>query len=521
MSSLRGLLNRRRLLWIAALSVITPLAFLARPAWYLWRTAKRDVDQVEAPPPGYANDASRMNITPVREVRRVPADPTQAERQLVALLSEARHNGWRVAIAGARHSMGGHTIYPGGVVVDVTPLAHMELDAAANTLHVGAGAFWRDVLAYLDPRGLSVGVMQSDNSFTVGGSISVNCHGWQVGRPPIASTIRSFRLMLADGSVVRCSREERPELFSAVLGGYGLFGIILDVDLQVVPNRRYWMERRVLTCAQLPAAWNETITEHAATDMAYARLNVMADRFLEDAILYVLHVDPDEGASIPPMRENGSVALKRQVFRGSAEDEYGKRLRWQAELEWQPKLAGRVFSRNQLLNEGVEVFQNRSATTTDILHEYFVPRDAFLSFVTHVRQIVPRHGGNLLNVTVRSIEQDNHTMLRYADTPVTSLVMLFVQDRTDVADAKMAAMTRDLIDAALELGGRYYLPYRLHATREQFRRAYPMAAEFFALKRKYDPQELFQNRFYLKYGKVKQRSTSDQRLNDDLSGLSE
>jgi FAD/FMN-containing dehydrogenase len=49
--------------------------------------------------------------------------------------------------------------------------------------------------------------------------------------------------------------------------------------------------------------------------------------------------------------------------------------------------------------------------------------------------------------------------------------------------------------------GRYYLPYRLHATPKQFNEAYPQAEKFFELKRKYDPEELFQNEFYLKYGK--------------------
>lgn len=49
----------------------------------------------------------------------------------------------------------------------------------------------------------------------------------------------------------------------------------------------------------------------------------------------------------------------------------------------------------------------------------------------------------------------------------------------------MEALTRELIDAALEHEGRYYLPYRLHATPEQFHRAYPQAREFFDLKRKY------------------------------------
>ena len=491
---------RRTLIWFAVVVVIVLLAIIVRPSWHLWRAAKMDIDAVEAPPPGFADDASRMNLTAVREVRRAPADRAAAEKQLSELLAEARDKGLKISIAGARHSMGGHTIYPGGVVIDMLPLADMELDEATNTLHVGAGAIWRDVLAYLDRRGQSVGVMQSNNSFSVGGSISVNCHGWQVGRPPISSTVRSLRVMLADGSIVRSSREENGELFAAVLGGYGLFGIILDVDLAVVPNRRYRLERHVVPNELLPATWDKAVAAHAGAEMVYGRLNVMAERFLEEAILYVLYVDPNDDGPLPPMHAANWVKLKRQVFRGSAENEYGKRLRWQAELNWQPKIGGSVFSRNQLLNEGVEIFQNRSVETTDILHEYFVPRHAFDAFVARVREIVPRHTGNLLNVTVRSIETDEDTLLRYADQPILALVMLFQQARSKGADGKMAAMTRDLIDAVLDVGGRYYLPYRLHATARQFHRGYPEADEFFALKRKYDPQELFQNQFYRQYG---------------------
>lgn len=170
--------------------------------------------------------------------------------------------------------------------------------------------------------------------------------------------------------------------------------------------------------------------------------------------------------------------------------------------DWlQPKLSQRHFSRNQLLNEGSELFQNRSAATTDILHEYFVPRAGLATFVDDLRRIIPKHGGDLLNVTVRSINEDQDTFLRYADGHVFSFVMLFNQPRTPEGDAAMQAMTRELIDAALAAGGRYYLPYRLHASVEQFHRAYPRAREFFDLKRMYDPNELFQNQFYIKYGR--------------------
>ena len=71
--------------------------------------------------------------------------------------------------------------------------------------------------------------------------------------------------------------------------------------------------------------------------------------------------------------------------------------------------------------------------------------------------------------------------------------MLFVQKRTADADDDMRAMTVKLIDRTLAIGGSYYLPYRLHATREQMRAAYPRLDEFIAAKRRYDPQLRFRN----------------------------
>jgi FAD/FMN-containing dehydrogenase len=108
----------------------------------------------------------------------------------------------------------------------------------------------------------------------------------------------------------------------------------------------------------------------------------------------------------------------------------------------------------------------------------------------------------LLNVTVRDIEEDKDTFLKYANQHVLAFVMFFSQPRTPAGDAQMRQITRELINAALEAGGAYYLPYRLHATGEQLQRGYPQVNHFFALKRKYDPRELFQNQFYLKYSKA-------------------
>lgn len=177
-----------------------------------------------------------------------------------------------------------------------------------------------------------------------------------------------------------------------------------------------------------------------------------------------------------------------------------KKLRWKAETKLQPRLQQTYYSRNQLLNEGVEVFENRSADYTDILHEYFVPKSGLVPFTEALREIIPRHKQNLLNVTIRQVEVDEDTFLRYADQRLFAFVLLFYQPQTEEGDRKMEAMSVELIEAALQAQGRYYLPYRLHATPEQFHRAYPQAKQFFELKRDYDPQELFQNQFYRKYG---------------------
>jgi hypothetical protein len=78
--------------------------------------------------------------------------------------------------------------------------------------------------------------------------------------------------------------------------------------------------------------------------------------------------------------------------------------------------------------------------------------------------------------------------------------MLFSQEHSKRADSATAGLTRELIDAAERLGGRYYLPYRPYATSGQFTSAYPQAPEFFAMKQQFDPTMLFQNRFFLDYG---------------------
>jgi FAD/FMN-containing dehydrogenase len=459
---------------------------------------RRPSDFIAAAKPGVADDISRMNATAVRQLWDVPGNESAAQASLRDLLREAKTNRLHVSIAGARHSMGGQTIAPGGIRVNMLPLKSMTLDEQTDLLHVDAGALWADVIPYLDRSGRSIGVMQSDNNFTVGGSLSVNCHGWQYGRPPIASTVESFHIMTADGAVLRCSRTENKELFSLALGGYGLFGIILDADLHVVKNERLRMEQVIVPLDDAMASFDKKLHDRGTPSMFFARLNITPKRMFDDVLIGTFYSEPGE---IPKLTNPKLLGLRRAIFRGSVGSAFGKEMSWEAETKIAHHLAGSAFSRNQIMNESADWFLDHSDATTDILHEYFLPRDGAVAFLRQAKTIIQAHHEDLLNVTVREVQTDNDTFLRYADQPMIAFVMFFSQRRTVSADQDMGQMTRELVDAALRSGGRYYLPYRLHASGDEFRAAYPQAEDFFRLKRKYDPDNLFENELYVKYAR--------------------
>jgi FAD/FMN-containing dehydrogenase len=495
----RSLLRRKRF-YIPALAIGVTVCMIAHPAWVLIHAMVSDRDERRPLPPGMVDDASRLNQTSVTQVWDVPVDDAAAEAGLRALLKKARETHLTVSIAGARHSMGGQTIAPRGIQINMLTHCAMHFDASTRLLHVQAGALWSQVIPFLDSMKLSVAIMQSNNDFSVGGSLSVNCHGWQFDRPPIDSTVESFRIMLADGSVQTCSRVRNPELFSLVLGGYGLFGIILDADLHVAANERYVVEQHAQPTHDFLAAWKTHLEPRSEIGMAVGRLSTAPENFLDDSLLYAIRRAPLATGEVPALQTTPKHAIARAVFLASADSDYGKSLRWEAETHLLTRIEGDCFSRNQLLNEPAELYANRTDATTDILQEYFVPEEHFGDFVGTLRKLVPAHRANLLNVTIRDVREDRDSMLRYAAQDVIALVLLYHQSRTIEAAEQMGQLTRESIDAALQYGGRYYLPYRLDATVAQFHRAYPMADRFFALKHKYDPDGLFQNAFYQKYG---------------------
>jgi FAD/FMN-containing dehydrogenase len=139
------------------------------------------------------------------------------------------------------------------------------------------------------------------------------------------------------------------------------------------------------------------------------------------------------------------------------------------------------------------------AISTYVLQEYFIPVDNFLPFANQMAAILRKHDTGALNISIRHAPADTTTLLRWAPVEVFCFVLYYKQRVTSSASKAVETWTREFVDAALQNGGRYYLPYRLHATREQFARAYPEAAQFAALKKTLDPRNRLRNLLWDRY----------------------
>lgn len=446
------------------------------------------------------DDASNLNATPVaRHIVVKAGDEAQTIENLRRELKDAAASGRPVAMGAARHSMGGQSLARQGTVFTFQA-PRCEVDRAANLYRAGSGTRWHDVIKVLDPLGLSPKVLQANNDFGVASTFSVNAHGWPVPYGPFGSTVRAFRLMLADGTIVRCSREENRELFRHVMGGYGLFGIILDLDVEMVPNAMLQPSFEALPANTFGARFPAVCTD-PSVKMAYGRLDVSRGGFFESAMITAYRPVASSGGKLPPAESGGGAVsyLSREIYRAEVGSDWAKQFRWFMETTVGPFMDSGPVTRNSLLNWPASRLAERNARRTDILHEYFVPPASFPAFLKACQDVIPKSGIDLLNVTLRFVEPDTDSVLAYAPTRRISAVMSFSQVRSAEADSGMERMTRELIERIVAIGGSFYLPYRLHARPEQVARTYPAVADFVASKRRYDPKLLFRNALWDKW----------------------
>ncbi len=400
---------------------------------------------------------------------------------IITLSNFLKHNKLPFCIKGAGFSHGAQTLLENGLQIDMCNINDIVISVPNNTITVGGGTIWYDV-----KDNKCVSCMQSYFNFSVGGSISVNCHSRNIKYSSISKTILSMEIMLSNGTVVTCSKQSNYDLFKGVIGGYGLLGLIISATLLITDNEK-------LKCI---------VTESSNIK------NKM--KFNDEIVLYNTNIYPitDRILNFYFIKSNDDLTIKNKLHHKS-------NFKYFDYMICEQLL--RTFSLPKIIRARVEyLFQNNSVSyksyemaddaqkliplarfpTTTILQEYFIPINNMQIFVTYMIQRLKLV--NTLNISLRYVEEITDSVLNYAPVDSCAIVLYINVLNIDYAINKLKSWTTTNISYLLTLGGKYYLPYLWLYDIEQIDSMYDMST-MVELKNKYDKDNKICNEWFIKY----------------------
>src|SRR3954467_5272894 len=183
--------------------------------------------------PAYDEACTLFNSMIERRPRLVVRCSSPAD--IANALAYARENGLEIAVRAGGHSVAGMSLVDDGVVIDVRGLDELAVDPQRRIARVGAGLTWAEVDRATQEHGLATtgGRVSSTGvaGLTLGGG-----SGWLERKHGLAcDNLVAVELVTADGRLVRASTTEHPDLFWALHGGGGNFGVATAFEFRLHP----------------------------------------------------------------------------------------------------------------------------------------------------------------------------------------------------------------------------------------------------------------------------------------------
>jgi hypothetical protein len=159
----------------------------------------------------------------------------RSAEDIVEAVNFGREHGLEVSVKGGGHNVAGLAVTEGGLMIDLSQLNAIDVDPDARTVRAGAGLTWADLNEATQAHGLAVtgGAISTTGiaGLTLGGGL-----GWLMSKHGLAAdNLLSARLVTADGTVLTASEDEHSDLFWALRGGGGNFGVVTEFTYRLHP----------------------------------------------------------------------------------------------------------------------------------------------------------------------------------------------------------------------------------------------------------------------------------------------
>jgi len=449
---------------------------------------------------------SQLNATRVARL----IEPSGLEA-LVETVRSAAAAGAQLSLCGGRHAMGGQQFATDSWLVDLRRHAAVRaFDDERGLILADAGIQWPELIAACAarrrPNRPAWGIRQKQTGadrMTLGGALSANIHGRGLRLPPIVGDIEAFTLIDAAGEVRQCSRAENPELFRLAIGGYGLFGLIADVTLRLMPRVKVERSVEVLSLEELLRVPEERDTrDWLFGDFQYS-IDERSPDFLRRGVFSAYRRVEDDLPIPAGQRSLEGDDWRRLLYlahtdRARAFEEYSRYyLSTHGQRYWSDthQLGEYIDGYHAELDERLGGMWKGSEMITEI----YVPRPALAAFMGKAAELLRGGGAPVIYGTIRLVERDEETFLAWARERWACVIFNLCVRHTPDGFAAAETLFRGLIDLAISLRGSYYLTYHRWATREQVEACHPRFREFLELKEAHDPAGIFTSDWHRHY----------------------
>jgi FAD/FMN-containing dehydrogenase len=394
-------------------------------------------------------------------------------------LQRAKRRGLSVAIAGGRHAMGGQQFLQNGCVLDMRGLNRiLHFDGERGLVTVEAGATWPELMrGYLSlqaglPQQWGIRQKQTGaDSLTLGGAIAANIHGRGLDTAPFSADVESLQVVTPCGDFVTCSRHCQPELFRMIIGGYGLFGVVVNVTLRLIRRQKV---QRVVSLLTLPEVMN-AFEARVKSGFQYGDFQFATDPnmagFLSDGVFSCYR--PVENTT--PIAPN-QIRLSQDDWRRLLYLAHVNKHRAFLEFtDFYMRSSGQIYwnDTHQLniylddYHRALDCHLEAKVPGTEMITEIYVPRAELVAVMAGIREDFLKYGVEFIYGTIRLIKKDNDSFLRWAKDDYACVIFNLHVDHDDAGRTRSRLAFQRLIDRAIAAGGSYFLTYHRHASREQ------------------------------------------------------
>lgn len=425
---------------------------------------------------------------------------------IFSVVEYANSNGKSIICRGAGQSYSDQSLNNHSIVVDMANMDEiLNWDKASGLIKVEPGINYEKIISHCVVDGWLPAVIPGTRYVTMGGALSNNVHGKNsYSNANFGNWVREFKIIVASGEIYTCSNEVNQDLYFAVIGGSGLFGVVIEITIQLIKVPSAFLRVQKIALSSLSNLIDKLDELSKKNDFAVAQVDCFPkNKKLGRGTIHVgSFLDKNiEGKNIEIMRQISpkifGIFPKKiiPIIGRYLVNDYTMRL-----VSLLKYYIDKNFS-SEYFNEDIFHFTflldqvpnwKRIFRYGFFEYEPLIPRARAKDVIAKIISLTHKYKMPAYLSAIK-IHQKDDFLISYSMDGYSFAIDIPKRPKDK---KKQDELFREMNKLVIEVGGIIYLAKDVNLTSDEFKKMYKNFDKFLAVKKKYDPNDIFQSDMY-------------------------